>query len=73
MPKPKPISQQLAEKTFKELGINPTTGKPLKSPNISYKSLNASSRRHLEEARRLAPFRIKVAYWVKNSPPHWIR
>ncbi|HJZ04319.1 MAG TPA: four helix bundle protein [Patescibacteria group bacterium] len=69
MPKPKPISQQLAEKTFKELGINPTTGKPLKSPNISYKSLNASSRRHLEEARRLAPFRIKALEKTRRQSP----
>lgn len=29
MTKGKPISQQLAEKTFKELGLNPKTGKPL--------------------------------------------
>lgn len=36
MTKQKPISQQLAEKTFKELGLDPKTGKPI--PTTSRKS-----------------------------------
>ncbi|MHA2060820.1 MAG: four helix bundle protein [Candidatus Sifarchaeia archaeon] len=51
----KSIHQQLAEKTFKELGFDPKTGKPLsspnQSPNSSYSPPNKKS--------HTPPFRIK--------------
>src|SRR4030042_3472692 len=60
----KSISQQLAEKTFIELGINPKTGKPpLRS---SYQSLNKSN---LGENRSTPPFRIKALEKTKRQSP----
>lgn len=49
----KPISQQLAKKTFQELGIDPKTGKLLESPNSPPK----------------VPFRIKALEKTRRQSP----
>jgi four helix bundle protein len=53
----KSIHQQLAEKTFKELGVDPRTGKPLNPPKKSPKlSLNLPFRiPALEKTKRQSP------------------
>jgi len=58
----KSISQQLAEKTFKELGLDPRTGRPLISPNDS---LNSS----YQDTYPSPPFRIKALEKTKRQSP----
>ncbi|HJZ04306.1 MAG TPA: four helix bundle protein [Patescibacteria group bacterium] len=70
MLKPKSISQQLAEKIFKELGFDPKTGKVvslskgklLNTPTSSYSPLNQS-------LRSSPPFRIKALYKTLRQSP----
>lgn len=65
MTKKKPIHQQLAEKTFKELGIDPKTGKPLNSLTSSSRSPTTKSQASLNP-----PFRIKALEKTKRQSPH---
>lgn len=68
MTKKKPISQQLAEKTFKELGLDPKTGKLLSSPKPSYQSSKRSLKRGVGETRRV-PFRVKALEKTRRQSP----
>jgi four helix bundle protein len=75
----KTVSQKLAEKTFKELGLNPKTGKPIRqaqgvpplnSPNSSYGSPNKKFlKRSLRENRNKPPFRIRALEKTKRQSP----
>ncbi len=56
-PKQSEIGEKLAEKTFKELGLDPKTGKPLKSPKSSY------------SPPKRPPFRIKALEKTKRQSP----
>lgn len=60
MTKKKTIAQQMAEKTFMELDLNPKTGKPLNSSISSYSPPKSSLN---------PPFRIKALEKTKRQSP----